>query len=62
MMNCELRANVAGFTSDTVDLFNRRIADNPDIGTHRPPSHRGRRRIVHQRDVDDGSQSREESL
>jgi tetratricopeptide (TPR) repeat protein len=32
MMNCELRANVAGFTSDTVDLFNRRTADNPDVG------------------------------
>lgn len=33
MMNCQLRANVAGFTSDAVDLFNRRTADNPDIGT-----------------------------
>jgi tetratricopeptide (TPR) repeat protein len=33
MMNCELRANVPGFSSDTVDLFNRRTADNPDIGT-----------------------------
>ena len=33
MMNCELRANVTGFTSDTVDMFNRRTADNPDIGT-----------------------------
>ena len=33
MMNCVLRANVAGFTSDTVDLFNKRNADNPDIGT-----------------------------
>jgi tetratricopeptide (TPR) repeat protein len=32
MMNCELRANVAGFTSDTVNLFNRRAADNPDVG------------------------------
>ena len=32
MMNCELRANVAGYTSDTIDLFNRRAADNPDIG------------------------------
>jgi len=31
-MNCELRANVPGFTSDTVDLFNRRTADNPDVG------------------------------
>jgi TolA-binding protein len=33
MMNCELRAVAPGFTSDTVDLFNRRTADNPDIGT-----------------------------
>jgi TolA-binding protein len=33
MMNCKLRANVAGFTSDTVDLFNRRSADTPDVGT-----------------------------
>jgi tetratricopeptide (TPR) repeat protein len=33
MMNCELRANVAGFTSDAVNMFNRRTADNPDIGT-----------------------------
>ena len=33
MMNCELRANVAGFTSDTIDLFNRRTADNMDVGT-----------------------------
>jgi tetratricopeptide (TPR) repeat protein len=32
MMNCGLRANLAGFTSDTVDLFDRRIANNPDIG------------------------------
>jgi tetratricopeptide (TPR) repeat protein len=32
MMNCELRANAAGFTSDTVNLFNRRSADNPDVG------------------------------
>jgi tetratricopeptide (TPR) repeat protein len=33
MMNCELRANLAGFTSDTVNLFNRRTADSPDVGT-----------------------------
>jgi tetratricopeptide (TPR) repeat protein len=33
MMNCELRANVAGYTSDTINLFNRRAADNPDVGT-----------------------------
>ena len=32
MLNCELRASLAGFTSDTVKLFNRGIADNPDIG------------------------------
>jgi tetratricopeptide (TPR) repeat protein len=32
MMNCELRANVAGFTSDTIKLFNRRSADSPDVG------------------------------
>jgi tetratricopeptide (TPR) repeat protein len=32
MMNCELRASAAGFTSDTVNLFNRRSADNPDVG------------------------------
>ena len=31
-MNCELRANVAGFTSDTIKLFNRRTADTPDVG------------------------------
>ena len=33
MMNCQLRANVAGFTSDAVNLFNRRSTDTPDIGT-----------------------------
>jgi tetratricopeptide (TPR) repeat protein len=32
MMNCELRASVAGFSSDTVNLVNRKTADNPDIG------------------------------
>jgi tetratricopeptide (TPR) repeat protein len=32
MINCELRANLAGFTSDTVSLFNRRATDNPDVG------------------------------
>lgn len=32
MMNCELRASMAGYTSDTVDLFNRHSADSPDIG------------------------------
>jgi tetratricopeptide (TPR) repeat protein len=33
MMNCVLRANLAGFTSDTADLFNKRTSDNPDVGT-----------------------------
>lgn len=32
MMNCELRANLAGYTSDSVNLFSRRSADSPDIG------------------------------
>ena len=32
MMNCVLRAYLAGFTSETVDLFNRRSNDTPDIG------------------------------
>jgi tetratricopeptide (TPR) repeat protein len=32
MMNCALRASVAGFTSDTVDLYNRKSADSPDVG------------------------------
>lgn len=32
MMNCGLRANAAGFTSSTINLFNRRAADNPDVG------------------------------
>jgi len=32
MMNCELRAYVAGFRSDSVNLFNRRAIDNPDVG------------------------------
>ncbi len=33
MMNCELRASVAGYTSDTINLFNRRSGDSPDVGT-----------------------------
>lgn len=33
LMGCELRANLAGFRSDTVNLFNRRAFDNPDVGT-----------------------------
>ncbi len=32
MMNCALRANIAGFTSSTIDLFNRRAAESPDVG------------------------------
>jgi tetratricopeptide (TPR) repeat protein len=32
MMNCELRASLAGFKSDTVNLFNRKTADSPDVG------------------------------
>jgi len=32
MMNCALRASVAGFTSDTIDLYNRKSADSPDVG------------------------------
>jgi tetratricopeptide (TPR) repeat protein len=32
MMNCELRASMAGFHSDGVSLFNKQLADNPDVG------------------------------
>ena len=32
MMNCDLRASVGGYTSDSVSLFNRRPTDSPDIG------------------------------
>lgn len=32
MMNCELRASLAGFTSDSITLLNRRAADTPDVG------------------------------
>ena len=32
MTNCELRASLAGFTSDKVSLFNRKEADSPDVG------------------------------
>jgi tetratricopeptide (TPR) repeat protein len=32
MTNCVLRANIAGFTSDKVDLFNRKQSDSPDMG------------------------------
>jgi tetratricopeptide (TPR) repeat protein len=33
MMNCELRASLAGYTSDVVNLVNRKTADSPDVGT-----------------------------
>jgi Flp pilus assembly protein TadD len=33
LLNCELRASLAGFRSDTVSLMNRRRMDSPDIGT-----------------------------
>ena len=33
MMNCELRANLAGFRSETVSLALRRSMDNRDVGT-----------------------------
>jgi cytochrome c-type biogenesis protein CcmH/NrfG len=29
---CELRANLAGYTSDTLNLFMHRAMDNPDVG------------------------------
>ena len=32
MMNCELRASMAGYTSDAVNLFNRHSSDSPDVG------------------------------
>ena len=32
MINCELRASVAGYRSDTINMFNRRSSDSPDIG------------------------------
>jgi len=33
MSNCELRANLAGYTSKTINLTGRTSLDNPDIGT-----------------------------
>jgi hypothetical protein len=30
---CDLRANLAGFRSDSVNLFDRKSTDNPDVGT-----------------------------
>ena len=32
MINCVLRANRAGYSSDTIELFNRRASDSPDVG------------------------------
>jgi tetratricopeptide (TPR) repeat protein len=32
MLNCALRANLAGYSSDAIELFNRQIADNPEVG------------------------------
>jgi tetratricopeptide (TPR) repeat protein len=33
MAGCELRASLAGFRSDVVNLSGRRMFDNPDVGT-----------------------------
>jgi tetratricopeptide (TPR) repeat protein len=33
MMNCGVRASLAGYSSDAISLFNRQIADNPDVGS-----------------------------
>src|SRR5262245_59985749 len=33
LMGCEIRANLAGFRSDVVNLSGRRAFDNPDVGT-----------------------------
>jgi tetratricopeptide (TPR) repeat protein len=33
LMGCEIRANLPGFRSDSVNLGARRVFDNPDIGT-----------------------------
>jgi tetratricopeptide (TPR) repeat protein len=33
MMNCALRASLAGYRSDAIDIFNHRASDDPDIGT-----------------------------
>ncbi len=33
LMGCELRANLAGYRSEVVNLAGRRIMDNPDVGT-----------------------------
>ncbi len=33
LMGCEIRANLAGFRSDSLSLATRRSLDNPDVGT-----------------------------
>lgn len=33
LMGCELRASLAGYRSDVVNLSNRKFMDNPDVGT-----------------------------
>ena len=33
LMGCEIRANLPGFRSDSVNLGSRRVFDNPDLGT-----------------------------
>lgn len=33
LMGCELRANLPGFRSDTIDLSGRRLLDDPNVGT-----------------------------
>jgi tetratricopeptide (TPR) repeat protein len=33
LMGCELRANLAGYRSEIVNLSGRRVMDNPDVGT-----------------------------
>lgn len=33
LIGCEIRANLAGFRADSVNLAGRRFMDNPDIGT-----------------------------
>jgi Flp pilus assembly protein TadD len=32
LLNCEIRARLAGYQSQTVDLTSRRVSDSPDIG------------------------------
>jgi len=32
-MGCEIRASLAGFRSDSVNLAGRRMLDNPEVGT-----------------------------